>query len=71
MKKPNVYNPQIIVSNFNNGKPYYGILYYDVDDREWHEGYCSHYLDYLRISAGTEFGAHSLVSLRKYAFSFQ
>lgn len=47
MKKPNVYNPQIIVSNFNNGKPYYGILYYDIDDREWHEGYGSYYLDYV------------------------
>lgn len=34
MNKPNVINPHIIVT-YHSDKPYYEILYYDVDKKDW------------------------------------
>lgn len=48
MKKPDVYNPYIIVSFDDKGRIYYDILYYDVDDKQWHIGYGSYDLDIVR-----------------------
>lgn len=48
MKKPDVYNPYITVSFDDKGRVYYDILYYDVDDRQWHIGYGSYDLDIVR-----------------------
>lgn len=40
MNKPNVMNPHIIVT-YHSDKPYYEILYYDVDKKDWMCGYGS------------------------------
>lgn len=48
MRKPDVYNPYIVVSFDDKGRIYYDILYYDVDDKQWHIGYGSYDLDIVR-----------------------
>ena len=54
MTKPNVMNPTIIVTKDMHGKVYYQIQYYDVDDRTWHIGYGSYYLNNVQEWFNTE-----------------
>lgn len=46
-KKVKAISPTIVVGG-KLEKPYYSIIYYDVSDNNWHQGYGSYNLEYVR-----------------------
>ena len=44
-EKLKVFSPQIVVSRNNPEKPCYSITYYDIDKKEWCNGFGSYYLE--------------------------
>lgn len=47
-EKIKVFNPKIVVSTNNPDKPYYSIIYYDVEKKIWCQGFASYCLKFVQ-----------------------